>query len=775
MLHGLVAWRRPWRRALWRRALSAAAVVATTLTPVPADAAPAARAHVPPGLEAAASQNGSRFFPVIVQGRPGVSLSAVAAAVNNEHTGAATRRFVTVNGVAARVTGQQLLHLATRTGILAITPDLPLRASDILDPVVISPPVISGEPVEGGTLVVTPGSWTGAETLSHAYVWQACGAGGVCSDIGGATDTTLVVPAGSTGSTVRAIETVTDATGGSASAASEPVAISAVVTAPAADPLPTAPASTGLPTIAGAAVIGSTLTAQDAGWAGTPPIDLAYQWQRCAADGGGCMDVAGANTESYVVSWADVGSTLRVTVTATNAVGSESTTSAAAGPVTPVKHAGLWSSQLWPYVAGLPSLWDTAASAPTIAVVDSGVDSSVADLQGRVLQQVTLTSLPDNSPGDGRGHGTFVSSLAAGSADGRAGAAPTAKIVSLDVLDDHGAGQTSDVLAAADWIYAHRDSDGIRVANFSLTGTAATSFAFDPLDRAVERLWLGGVVVVAAGGNYGVDGRPSGVPFAPANDPLIVTVGADDLNGTETRGDDVTAPWSSFGYTLDGFAKPDVGAPGRMIIGPVPPGSTLALERPDRVVEPGLMQLSGTSLAAPIVAGAAADLLAAHPDWTPDQVKGALMLTATPLTQAAPASSGVGEIDAAAASAATDPPNPNAALEQFLTPDPAGGPTPAIDTSAWAAAAAADPSWASTYWGSTYWGSAAWSTTYWGSTYWGSTYWGSTTEGATYWGSTYWGSTYWGSTYWGSNTNASGTDAVPSDDGPPVVSSPDLP
>jgi hypothetical protein len=203
---------------------------------------------------------------------------------------------------------------------------------------------------------------------------------------------------------------------------------------------------------------------------------------------------------------------------------------------------------------------------------------------------------------------------------------------------------------------------------------------------------------------------------------------------------------------MDGFAKPELVAPGRSIVGPVPAGATLASEHPERVVEPGLMRLSGTSLSAPIVAGAAANLLAVHPYWSPDQVKGALMEAATPLPRAATQAAGVGAINAAAAARVPQPANPNAAVEQFLAPDPNGGPTPVIDTLAWAAAAAADPSWASTYWGSTYWGS-----TYWGSTYWGSTYWGSTTAGATYWGSTYWGSTYWGSTYWGSSVDGTGS------------------
>jgi serine protease AprX len=304
--------------------------------------------------------------------------------------------------------------------------------------------------------------------------------------------------------------------------------------------------------------------------------------------------------------------------------------------------------------------------------------------------------------------------------------------------------QTSDVIAAADWIYEHKDVDRIRVANFSLNGSVGASFQFDPLDRALERLWLSGVVVVAAAGNYAVNGQPSGVPFAPGNDPLVITVGADDTVGTAPASDDVAAPWSAFGSTIDGFGKPDLGGPGRMLIGAVPTASTLTTERPDRVVGPGLMQLSGTSLATPIVAGAAADILALHPAWTPDQVKGALMASATTLPNAVPESSGIGEINAAAAARLDDPPNPNAALEQFLVP----GSPPSIDTDQWATAAAANPAWASAYWGSAYWGSA-----YWGSAYWGSAYWGSTVSGASYWGSTYLGAAYWGSSYWGSTIN----------------------
>jgi serine protease AprX len=110
--------------------------------------------------------------------------------------------------------------------------------------------------------------------------------------------------------------------------------------------------------------------------------------------------------------------------------------------------------------------------------------------------------------------------------------------------------------------------------------------------------------------------------------------------------DDVAAPWSAYGYTLDGFAKPEVAAPGRYMVGPVSPTATLCTERADHVVEPGYMELSGTSFAAPIVSGIAALMLGKHPDWTADQVKGALMKGAKPLPNAADLSEGVGEVSA---------------------------------------------------------------------------------------------------------------------------------
>ena len=213
--------------------------------------------------------------------------------------------------------------------------------------------------------------------------------------------------------------------------------------------------------------------------------------------------------------------------------------------------------------------------------------------------------------------------------DNYTGASPTSHILPIRVMDDEGMARTSDVIAAAQWILANKDTYDIKVANFSLHSSIATHFFFDPLDRAVEKLWFNGIVVVAAAGNYGTSDGPSGVLYSPGNDPFVITVGAVDIGERVRPADDTVAPWSAWGHTEDGFAKPELGAPGRFMVGPVSDG-TLAQQRPDHVVSPGYMELSGTSFAAPVVAGAAAQILALHPDWTPDQVKGALMLAAKP-------------------------------------------------------------------------------------------------------------------------------------------------
>jgi serine protease AprX len=384
-------------------------------------------------------------------------------------------------------------------------------------------------------------------------------------------------------------------------------------------------------------------------------------------------------------------------------------------------------TEKWPHVTGVARY--AAAPAATIAIVDSGIDATRSDFAGRIVADVNLSSLGGNSAGDGRGHGTFVAGIAAGGVTGRTGAAPTAKLVSIDVMDDQGMAMTSDVIAAADWILANKTKYGIRVANFSLHSSVANSFMYDPLDKAVERLWFNGVVVVAASGNYGKPDGPSGVPFAPGNDPFVITVGASDTGTSVSTTDDVSAPWSAYGYTLDGFAKPDVAAPGRYMIGPVPVTSTLYSERADHVVDPGYMELSGTSFAAPIVSGIAALILGRHPEYTPDQVKGAIMLGAKPLPRASDLSEGMGEVNASRSLDMAAPPNPNVGLNAFLVRNPLTGAI-SFDAASWASKAQQDASWASASWAS-----ASWASVYWSAASWASASWASNAEAAASWAS----------------------------------------
>jgi serine protease AprX len=395
------------------------------------------------------------------------------------------------------------------------------------------------------------------------------------------------------------------------------------------------------------------------------------------------------------------------------------------------------NDQKWAWVSHVPVDWTrpaTALDVPTIAIVDSGVDTQTGDFGKRMLTQVDFRT---GSAPDGYGHGTLVAGVAAGSGSGRAGVAPTAKLVSLRVMDDEGSSTVADVIAACDWILQNKATYDIRVANLSLHAGSPGSIFFDPLDQAVERLWLNGVVVVAAVGNYGHDGEQSNVPFAPGNDPFVVTVGASDVHDTLAPSDDDVAPWSAWGYTPDGFAKPELAAPGRYVIGPSPSDSTLAAERPDHVVGHDLIQLSGTSFSAPAVAGAAALILGRHPDWTPDQVKGALMVSARQTPAAFAGSLGVGELDVAAARTVDDPPNPNAGLEQYVVADANGAPV--FDAASWQAAAQLNVAWGDVAWGDVAWGDVAWGDAAWSDAAWATAAWGDVAWGDVAWGDVAWG------------------------------------
>ena len=416
------------------------------------------------------------------------------------------------------------------------------------------------------------------------------------------------------------------------------------------------------------------------------------------------------------------------------------------------------SQEVWRDVTGVSQLWHTvgalgallpAPQAPTIAVVDSGIDQSkVADFGTRVLAHVDFCSLcPAGTTGqDLEGHGTMVAGLAAGSSSTYGGVAQNAKLVDLRTAGANGASSTSDVIAATDWILQNKDQYGIKVVNYSMRGANPSSFRYDPLDAAVESLWFHGIVVVAAVGNYGVENTPQKVQYSPGNDPFVISVGALSTNGTLSTDDDTLAPWSAYGHTLDGFVKPEISAPGRWMVGPVPAGATLPTTEPDRVLAPGYMWMSGTSLAAPIVAGAAAQVLARHPSWTPDQVKGALMATASALPSVSGFGGGVGEVNAAAAAALTSPPNPHTNLDTFVQPDSNGN--LAFNGDAWLQTVSTQTDWSETDWSETDWSETDWSETDWSETDWSETDWSETDWSETDWSETDWSETDWSETDW---------------------------
>lgn len=281
-----------------------------------------------------------------------------------------------------------------------------------------------------------------------------------------------------------------------------------------------------------------------------------------------------------------------------------------------------------------------------VAVIDSGINHNEAFENGSTPRIVFEKSfIPSvTSTADGYGHGTHVASIVAGDGEGDdvytaryRGIAPFAEIVNLRVLDDEGAGKDSYVIAALQWIVSNKQDKkanlNIRVVNLSLGRPVFESYKTDPLCKAVEAVWNAGIVVVVAAGNEGRDNSQNtggyGTINSPGNDPFVITVGAANTFGTMTRNDDMPTSYSSKGPSLiDHIVKPDLLAPGNKItaLG----SGKLKLNNPANVVDPAnsYMQLSGTSMAAPFVSGAAMLLIEKNNKYTPDQVKYLLMKNA---------------------------------------------------------------------------------------------------------------------------------------------------
>jgi serine protease AprX len=294
----------------------------------------------------------------------------------------------------------------------------------------------------------------------------------------------------------------------------------------------------------------------------------------------------------------------------------------------------------------------TTGTGVGVAVIDTGIDTS-GDLAGQVVHAVDFTREENNA--DSYGHGTFVAGLIAGTGAASSGAvkgvAPGARLVSLKIAEADGSTDVTRVLEALEWVLAFRSTYGIRVINLSLGFTTQQSAIIDPLDFAVERVWNTGLVVVAAAGN---GGSSSASVTAPGNDPLVITAGSVTDKTTVSLGDDNVSSFSSSGPTVDGYAKPDVLAPGRSVVSSRAPGSTIDLANPNSAIGTAYAKGSGTSFATAITSGAAALVLSRNPQLTPDQVKHRLITTARmPLSMGGPAA-GHGVVDAFGATMSLD-------------------------------------------------------------------------------------------------------------------------
>jgi serine protease AprX len=346
-------------------------------------------------------------------------------------------------------------------------------------------------------------------------------------------------------------------------------------------------------------------------------------------------------------------------------------------------------------------------------VIDTGIDGGLpdfADSAGSSRVVASVVTNPDaETATDTYGHGTHVAGIIAGNGTMRPasdpaagkyiGIAPKANLIAIKASDDEGRGTILDAIYGLQFAVDHRDDYNIRVVNLSLSSTTPESYRTDPLDAAVESAYFHGILVVAAAGNLG--SASDATSYAPGNDPFALSVGAVDDQGTAERGDDAFAGWSSAGVTQDGFAKPDIAAPGAHIVSTLARDSAFADLCPACVVDGDYIRIGGTSMAAPVVSGVAALLFERHPRWTAADVKATLIQTGRDV------SGGIDEVNAAAALAA---------------PSPAEGSDAGIEPNDLVDAATGDIDYTRSSWGRSSWGAApeslvaGWARSSWGCT-----------------------------------------------------------
>jgi serine protease AprX len=323
---------------------------------------------------------------------------------------------------------------------------------------------------------------------------------------------------------------------------------------------------------------------------------------------------------------------------------------------------------------GLPRDWTTTTPTGStgigVAIIDSGIAPG-RNLKGRItaFYDFTRGGAPA-APFDDYGHGTHIAGLIASSGASShgtfQGVAPDVHVVGLKVLDEDGHGFTSNVIKAIEYVTANRRLLNVQIINLSLGHPIFEPAKTDPLVQAVEKATAAGLIVVTAAGNFG-ENPSTGLSgytgiSSPGNAPSAITVGAAVTNHSVSRDDDVVAPYSSRGPSwYDGYAKPDVIAPGDQLASDMPRTSVLFNLLPNsRVkVEDGdsLLALSGTSMSAAVTSGVVALMIDQHnragyegqQPLTANLVKAILEFSAIPVANADYLTQGAGEINAAGA------------------------------------------------------------------------------------------------------------------------------
>ena len=415
-------------------------------------------------------------------------------------------------------------------------------------------------------------------------------------------------------------------------------------------------------------------------------------------------------------------------------------------------------------VVGAPKMWrkGVTGAGVDVAVLDTGA----VPIKGFVASPVANgpdLSFESQSPSqqylDTFGHGTHMSGIIAGkdgANGGFKGVAPDARLVQLKLAGFDGTVDVSQVIAAIDWVVAHRRDAGmnIRVLNLSYGTDSQQPASVDPLAHAVENAWRHGIVVVVSGGND-VDQQHLN---NPATNPYVIAVGAADTRQTVGATDDKVMDFSSRGDTQ---RRVDLVAPGRSILSLRNPGSYLDENYPSARVDDRYFKGSGTSQAAAVVSGAAALLLQERPNLSPDQVKALLKNTASSMPNADAAGRGAGMVNVAAASVASAPAsvqNP-AASAGTGSLEAARGTQHVSDNGveltgeqsvlgAWDAATWAEASRAATAWNGGVWMGQRWAGDCWCGTSWAGRTWANAPWDGTSWGGVDWSGRGWSGRGW---------------------------